>query len=61
MRTALWYARLEVLHRLLKSRRAWLTIFPRQLTNLSGPAGCGVIATPARRLRICEQAMQHLP
>jgi len=37
MGIGLWFARLEVLHRLLKSRRAWLTVFPSYPTSPIGP------------------------
>jgi len=40
MGIGLWFARLEVQHRLLKSRRTWLTVFPSYPTSPIGPVEC---------------------
>jgi len=40
MRTGLWFARLEVLHSMLNSRRAWLTMFHPHPTSPLDPVAC---------------------
>ena len=59
----LLFARLEVLHRLLNSRRVWVTMFPSHPTSPRGPVEClqVVMAKSARRLRFYEQLMQQIP
>jgi len=40
MGIGLWFALLEVLHRLLNSRQAWLTVFASHPTSPRGPVEC---------------------